>query len=596
MESNVKTKILHFKFKKRNNDIQTESNSVNKNYECIYNNILNGVKTDKTPDNYFKNMQGYMTINTKSKNKIKHISKLNSFNPLDEIKPNIIINKFEKINKEKSKNNNNENNTITSHNTKPIRIIINNSKNKNFKNQSKKLLSKKINVSLAHQFKFEKNMINDLYISSSNSHCNKTKINNQIKKKKNKIKHISAKKSSDQKISFINSKKSNEDERYLQPGYKKNNNKREVNLKPEKFLTEKNCLTQKKYLNRLKKHVYRKSDKIFKNKTNIFKKITPSKIEKFINKNQENNKFFEYFNKITIADNYKNKSIFGNNNLNKIKNINYAFNENTSEKKLILNNTNSNININININNINDNISNINKKKSEYNINGFSSKSFSDSKNFNNNITTVNIINNNTNNNNKKKNKDYHLLFYNHINNIVSPRSDKLNPKGIKIQSININLGEDLDKNNNNTISNTNYIKNNLFKEFNNTNETDKEKETKSEYELYRDVDDFFSNRSLTNFSCKSGYTMTRKLRSLSKERDKIKLLNKCKDNEKDLGIIGDKLLNIVNNFHNNSNFVENKNSNNKSEIKRISKIKNFNIFASQSKNSKIYKKKRYKI
>ena len=44
------------------------------------------------------------------------------------------------------------------------------------------------------------------------------------------------------------------------------------------------------------------------------------------------------------------------------------------------------------------------------------------------------------------------------------------------------------------------------------------------------------------------------KLRSLSRERDKIKLLNQCKNkNDKDMERISDKLLNIVNNFHNNS-------------------------------------------
>lgn len=263
--------------------------------------------------------------------------------------------------------------------------------------------------------------------------------------------------------------------------------------------------------------------------------------------------------------------------MNKIKNMNYTFNHNINNKKKILNNTNSNININIK--NINDN--NTNKKESKCIINGITSKSVSKKNNFNNNITTSFIINNNdtnNNNNNIKMMKNYPLLFYNHKNKIISQNSDKINSRIIRIQSININLGEDLDNNNygyNNIISNNNCANNNVFKEYNNTNEIDKEKDTKSEYEHYRYVEDFLDNRSLTNFSCKSGYTGTRKLRSLSRERDRIKLLNKCKNNEKDLGLIGDKLLKIVSNFHNNNNVVNFKN-NKINENKAISNIKNF--------------------
>ena len=612
----MKIRTLHFKFKKKSKDLQTENNSINKNYEIIYNNILNDAETYKTPNSFLQNMHAQFTINTKNnnKNKIKHISKLNSLNVSDKNHPNIISNKIEKIKTPIIRNNNNnkENNTIISHNNKSIKINTNNFKNKNFKNQSKKIMSKKLNVSLTQHFKFEKNMISAQYKSSSNSyskkgkivtnsHSKKDKIDSTIKKY-NKIKYITAKKIPAQRISFIKPNTSHDIERNLLTENKKNNNKIEMNLnqKNKQFLTEKVCLTQKKYLNSIKKHVFRKYGKIVKNKKNFFKKLSPHKLKIFINKNKKNNKLIEYFNKITITDNnLKSKSIISNDNLNKIKNINYTFNHNISEKKLLLNNTNSNINININ--NLNDNNSNTNKKESEYIIYDLTSKSNCYKNILNNNIDSVSIINNNNDNDiNNNKLKENNLIFYNHINKINSPYLDKLNPKRIKVQSININLGEELDKNNygynNNNISNNNSTNNNCFKEHNNTNETEVEKETKSEYEHYRNLEDFLSNRSLTSLSCKSGFTITRKLRSLSRERNKIKLLNKCKNNEKDLRIMGDKLLNIVNNFHNNNNNVINfkiNNNNNINEIKKILKIKNYNSFAFHSKNNKMFYRKK---
>ena len=111
---------------------------------------------------------------------------------------------------------------------------------------------------------------------------------------------------------------------------------------------------------------------------------------------------------------------------------------------------------------------------------------------------------------------------------------------------------------NNNSDLNNNYFK--KKKEIEN-----EKKEVQSEYEHFGDLEDFWSNRSQTSFSCKSGFTVCRKLRSLSRERDKIKLRNSCqKKNEHDMNRIEDKLLNIVNNFHNSNsifNLKENKKS-----------------------------------
>ena len=199
-----------------------------------------------------------------------------------------------------------------------------------------------------------------------------------------------------------------------------------------------------------------------------------------------------------------------------------------------------------------------------------SNNKISNKNNFNNNITTVNIINNNNDiNNNKKKLNDYHLLWFNRSNRDNLPYLQKISSKGIKIQSININLGEDLEDNNCNKNNNINFEPNPL-KDYN-ASEINKEKETKSEYNHYRDIDDLWSSKSLSSYSCKSGYTITRKLRSLSRERDKIKLLNQCKKNKNDIKMIGDKLLNIVNNFHNN-NVINLKKSRRKDEIRKINK------------------------
>ena len=106
-------------------------------------------------------------------------------------------------------------------------------------------------------------------------------------------------------------------------------------------------------------------------------------------------------------------------------------------------------------------------------------------------------------------------------------------------------------------------------------------------------MDDFWSNRSLTNFSCKTGYTLSRKLRSLNRERDRIKLMNQSKKDGKDIDRIGDKLLNIVNNFHNNTNALNlKKNRKNLDKRRDKSKInKKLKIYLGDNKNNKMLKK-----
>ena len=608
----MKSKILHFKFHKKTNE-QDEKHPSNKNYERIYNNILNGENLDKIPEVRFSLKKEPL----RNKNKIRHISKLNSFNNSNEqIQENKAESKGEKTISDISKKNLLSNDKIKIMKGNEINnvYVVDNEKlnekekekekkNKHFISDSKKLLSKKLNVSLTQQFKIEKNLMNELYISTSNSYSKKNKLNNKIKIRRSINNKNTTRK---QKLPFMKPNKSNDIEiNYLSGNtknkcknsgtLKKNKEKSDMNFKPKKkqFSSEKNTLI-KKTSNENKSNVFKKKGKDKK----LEKKISPYQIEKLIYKN-DGSKISGYNNKITITDNnLKTKSLTCKNNLNNIK---CTINDNLREKKFILNNTNRNININININNINE--GNINKKDSGYFSNGLRAKTLSNKNNFNNNITTVNIINNNNSNdinnyNNKKKLIDYHLLFYNKSNkNSSSPYLQKVNGKGIKIQSININLGEDIDKNNykytstttNNNSEINSEISNNINKD-NNTNEIDKE--TKSEYECYREMDDFWSNRSLTNFSCKTGYTLSRKLRSLNRERDRIKLMNQNKKDGKDIDRIGDKLLNIVNNFHNNTNALNlKKNRKNLDKRRDKSKInKKLNNYLGDNKKNKMFK------
>ena len=605
----MNSKILHFKFHKKTSE-QDENHPSNKNYESIYNNILNGENLDKIPEV----RDSLKKESIRNKNKIKHISKLNSFsNSNEQIQQSKAESKGEKTISDISKKNLLSDNKIKIMKDNEINnvYVVDNEKlkekvkeNKHFISDSKKLLSKKLNVSLTQQFKIEKNLMNELYISTSNSYSNKNKLTSKIKIKRSINNRTTTRK---QKLPFMKTNKSNDIELNYLPGKNKNKNKNngnmkknkekfDMNFKPKKkqFSSEKNTLI-KKTSNYRKSNAFKKKEKDKK----LGKKNSPYQIEKLIYKN-DGSKISGYSNKITITDNnLKTKSITCENNLN---NINCTIDDNLREKKFILNNTNRNININININNINE--GNINKNSSEYFSKGLSSKTLSNKNNFNNNITTVNIINNNNSNdlnncNNKKKLIDYHLLFYNKSNkNSSSPYLQKVNGKGIKIQSININLGEDLDKNNykytstttNNNSEINSEISNNINKD-NNTNEIDKD--TKSEYECYRDIDDFWSNRSLTNFSCKTGYTLSRKLRSLNRERDRIKLMNQNKKDGKDIDRIGDKLLNIVNSFHNNTNALNlKKNRKNLGKRRDKSKInKKLNNYLGDNKNNKMYKK-----
>lgn len=597
----MNAKILYFKFKKKNTEYRERNCKSKKNYANIFNNILNGEKNESLSEILVKNDCMENQIKITKKNKIKCISKVNNLSIQEAINSTKIVNKEENKNNEINiiKNNSNEIKNI-SKTENNINEKSKNNSNKNYINKSNAEGGKNLKIDLTKPY----------HLNKINFTKNATPCNISLSEEKNNILGFPINDKKGTKIrhkdSALKSKKNNNNIKKI-PDHKKDSNiiKKEKNEKKNKQRTIVNNIDN--YESSKIEHnslIINKNEKkmSIKSKTNRFKKkeITKKGNKKlpscepkyFKSKYIKKIHPYNYVNKITITnDNIIEKTKLKNN----INNINYTLNNDNKSKKLILNNTNSNINININITNIND--KNINKKKSDFNQNNAITKLNADN-NFNNNITTVNIINNS--NDSKKKLNDYRLLFYNRPKKEkYLPYYNKINPKGIEIQSININLGEENDDDFNKIKIKKNFTENN--KENNNNFHKKKEienekKEVQSEYEHFRDLDDFWSNRSQTSYSCKSGFTASRKLRSLSRERNKIKLLNNCqKKNEQDIERIGDKLLSIVNNFHNNSS-IHNLKKNRKSLNgirKRYKLSKNYNtISVGDGKNQKIKRKK----
>ena len=542
----MKTKLFSFKFQKKSSDSQQKTYKFQKNYENIFNDILNKQKKDIISENNNKNESSENKINSNKKNKIKFISKVS--NKLDNKNNNLIHIICDEI-KYKVK-------TESS-------FIEKNQKNngQEYENKFKEIISKNNNIILFDKFG------TDIYSNNRNliSECNSyDKGNKKLKifpktKRKGKNKNITGS-SMEYNINNYSKIKTEKNELIL---IKNDLIKKKIKEKPIVNIVKgmkENDLSHS-YYNTLNsndsitkcKQKGNKTKKKYKYEKDNERKLSFYKIKNLLHKNNikthnYHNHFHHrnYANKITITnDNFEENSKLRNN----IKSINYHLNN--KRKNLILNNTNNNINININITNINE--KNSDKKTTDFSANK-KPELIPENNNFGNNITTVNIINNNNCNTfNRKK------IFFNRSNKKLS-NLNKIKP-GIKIQSININLGEELNKRNS---SFNNKNKNLRYKDIINCNflsdkslklkdlDSDK-KETQSEYEHFRDCEDFLSNRSLSNYSWKSGFTASRRLRNLNQERNKIKLINMKKKNENDIDKIGDKLLNIVSNFHKNN-------------------------------------------
>ena len=547
----MKPKLVSFKFTKKLPEAKGKTKKSQKNYENIFNDILSGTKSEQKsmPTTKRENRTEKSQITSK-KNKIKYILKLETINLQDDIKSisknNFLTEEYEK------------NNDIEQIKSKTDKVEIN--KENDIKHQNfidYYLMDKSIDKNI-HKAKIERKdklktessdkELNRLLIKKHKEHTlNKTdQLSNHIKciKTMNNKTNLKAK-----KRGSINLKKNEENLCKIKYSYtnKLDNksliiNKNKENKKERKF-GEKN----KKFKKIEKKTFHQKTKNLICNskKDRLYNK-TVDKIKINTNDN-DNNKEVNYKDYISINDNIK-------------------------KKRLILNNTNSNINININITNIND-------KNIKKDINSYSKSKIphlNTENNYKSNITTVNIINNN-NISKKLASNDYRLLFYNYSNKKYLPHQTKITPQGIKIESIDINLNEEeqnpvikthkfkFKKN----LKKNNYLNNG--KNFLDNNE----KEARSEYEHFLDREDYWSNKSSTSYSCKSGFTVTRKLRSLNRERDKIKMMNNLKNSEKNnIDKIEDKLINIVNKFHKDNSLNK---INKKRKSTNIIKLKNKN-------------------
>ena len=547
----MKPKLVSFKFTKKLPEAKGKTKKSQKNYENIFNDILSGTKSEQKsmPTTKRENRTEKSQITSK-KNKIKYILKLETINLQDDIKSipkkNFLTEEYEKKNDiEQIKN-------------KTDKVEIN--KENDIKHQNfidYYLMDKSIDKNI-HKAKIERK--DKLKTESSDKELNRLLIKKHKEHTLNKT---------DQLSNHIKCIKTMNNKTNL------NTNKRgSINLKKNE---ENLCKIKYSYTNKLdnksliiNKNKENKKERKFGEKNKKFKKIEKKTFHQKTKNLICNSKKDRLYNK--TVDKIKINTNDNDNN----KEVNYkdyiSINDNIKKKRLILNNTNSNINININITNIND-------KNIKKDINSYSKRKIphlNTENNYKSNITTVNIINNN-NISKKFASNDYRLLFYNYSNKKYLPHQTKITPQGIKIESIDINLNEEeqnpvikthkfkFKKN----LKKNNYLNNG--KNFLDNNE----KEARSEYEHFLDREDYWSNKSSTSYSCKSGFTVTRKLRSLNRERDKIKMMNNLKNSEKNnIDKIEDKLINIVNKFHKDNSLNK---INKKRKSTNIIKLKNKN-------------------
>ena len=547
----MKPKLVSFKFTKKLPEAKGKTKKSQKNYENIFNDILSGTKSEQKsmPTTKRENRTEKSQITSK-KNKIKYILKLETINLQDDIKSipkkNFLTEEYEK------------NNDIEQIKSKTDKVEIN--KENDIKHQNfidYYLMDKSIDKNI-HKAKIERK--DKLKTESSDKELNRLLIKKHKEHTLNKT---------DQLSNHIKCIKTMNNKTNL------NANKRgSINLKKNE---ENLCKIKYSYTNKLdnksliiNKNKENKKERKFGEKNKKFKKIEKKTFHQKTKNLICNSKKDRLYNK--TVDKIKINTNDNDNN----KEVNYkdyiSINDNIKKKRLIFNNTNSNINININITNIND-------KNIKKDINSYSKRKIphlNTENNYKSNITTVNIINNN-NISKKLASNDYRLLFYNYSNKKYLPHQTKITPQGIKIESIDINLNEEeqnpvikthkfkFKKN----LKKNNYLNNG--KNFLDNNE----KEARSEYEHFLDREDYWSNKSSTSYSCKSGFTVTRKLRSLNRERDKIKMMNNLKNSEKNnIDKIEDKLINIVSKFHKDNSLNK---INKKRKSTNIIKLKNKN-------------------
>ena len=566
----MKNKNNNFKFKKKN---QKEKITV-ENYTKIFNSILSSDKQKipftKMPTS--KLIEGKFEIQ-KSKNIIeKKIERIIKINPLKSFRP-------PKNNNSSYKKQNFTKNNTTRKNIKELKIenyqkvcrnkrnhqqiltgdentiIIGSDKYNNIKRNSAS--TKKLHIKKPI-LEFDKNTeVDDDYLINGNSakkKFNKSYITKENKENTNRTKLIKNKPKKD----FCRNKIIENSEKN-----QKNDNSGQNNLTSpisKKYFIKKRCIPKNPIIsnkneiiqNRKPLKIDSKNKKLYYNKMKANNSIDMNYLisKKNSSKNKENNK------------NVLNSNSESNNNID---NLNFPFNTHINNKKLIINNDNNNININININNINDNTSiencNENKKILGVNYSRSDNKLIQISANNNNRIGTLNLSN---------YNKEQQKFFYRKQNNIneyersfntinQSRHSKKffyyrnVKNKPVQVESININLCKD--------------------------SNNDKSSKDNEEY-----FDDCWSNKSSMNFSVKTGNIISKRFRSLSRERDKYKLLHNKDAQDDFLSVIDKKLSNLVDEIHN-ENFESSK-TNNRFGFKKEIKNQKSNRTSKKSFNS----------
>ena len=548
----MKSKIVSFKFTKKQNEIKQKKANEKKNYENIFIDILSGVKKEKKLKLETQRENDQKSSNINKKNRIKFISKLEKSNLKEDLNPNP---KSLNITEEIEKNNENDLNFKTkliktiNNNGNYINITDNNINNKEEKRTDiiEDYMNNKLNEASNYKTKIE-------FKEKNNTEQNKTKeqeILLLLNQKDNKGFTLYNKKKQHNYIkSVMTMKNDNNNKLYIKNTELINSkNKIKNNIKEHSKLNlyERNSSHKNKYNIKSfhQKNILNKEKEIKNNKTKTYreKNLCLNKKNNVVYNNKKAREYNKTCEKLIITNNNK--------TINNYKDF-ISVKDTIKKKSLILNNTNNNINININITNINEKDS---KREISHSIQRKKSK-LNTENNYNSNIATVNIINNN-NISKKISSNDYRLLLYNHSNNKYLPYQTKISSKGIKIESININLSEENQSPNNKKQRfkfRKNLKKNKINQNYKNILESNEKKEVQSEYEHFRDLEDFCSNKSSNSYSCKSGLTATRKLRSLSRERDKFKMMNNLKNYDKNnIDKIEDKLIIIVNKFHNNN-------------------------------------------
>lgn len=300
----MKERISYYALKKRDIGTLNITSIFNKNYDKIYNEILNNNKKNEK-------IKEIKTKNISNVTKNKHISIVNPLSLFDELKSN------------------------ATQNTKTILINQIDEKNNQFRNE--KMINNKISIKDNNKYKslFNRNFNYGEKIKHSNKTLNEALTQNIQKYKTLNNKYSSSPKSFKSNTKFCVNKTYNYRNSLQNISY--NSYRTFVKQKNGKIIrvnkiVNKQHLNNKNNSNEKNKRLLKKNDK----NRNLHNEKKPNYKTQKVNKKEKKNIYpYNNGNKINL--------------INKNKNFKYNLNNNSNPKNIILNNRN-NININININ------------------------------------------------------------------------------------------------------------------------------------------------------------------------------------------------------------------------------------------------------